>query len=111
MQLQSRWTLWTEADTEQQAAHVLERLTAAMRREAQDVRYQPDREHGGMIVRFGVTHADAAWNDLVVDVIALAQQVGQAWTLTGSVFLQAEGLTRDVHVEGVTAASWCIERT
>src|SRR3954453_5119780 len=76
MAIRSFRKMWTEAKSEEKALRVFERVRRTLGREALDRSVEPYPKITGFVVAFWIELESQAWNDSVVEVIALGQGVG-----------------------------------
>ncbi|WP_455212182.1 hypothetical protein, partial [Kaarinaea lacus] len=67
--------------------------------------------HGGagFNVRWSMHHKSTSWSDFVLEVLQLAQNVGNGWLLTGDVLCQCDAWCNRPKVAGVQIIEWSIE--
>ncbi len=51
-----------------------------------------------------------AWNDSVVEVIALGQRVSYQWSLSGDILTDTDGWSNESSVSGVRLIEWVMDR-
>jgi hypothetical protein len=81
-------------------------LLRRLGRPADQLIFAPYPKTGGWTFSFQTRLEGASWNDHVVDVIALGQDVAYAWTLLGRVEQNPEGWSTKSHISGVAAIQW-----
>jgi hypothetical protein len=102
--------MWTEAKSEEKALRVFERVRHNLGREALDRSVEPYPKIAGFVVAFWIELESQAWNDSVVEVIALGQRVGYQWTLSGDILTDTDGWSNKPSVSGVSSIQWMLDR-
>ena len=110
MAIRSFWKMWTEAKSEEKALRVFERVRGNLGREALDRGVEPYPKIMGFVVAFWIELESQAWNDSVVEVIALGQRVGYQWTLSGDILTGTDGWSNESNVSGVRSIQWMLDR-
>jgi hypothetical protein len=110
MAIRSYWKMWTEAKSEEKALRVFERVRRNLGREALDRTVEPYPKITGFVVAFWIELESQAWNDSVVEVIALGQRVGHQWTLSGDILTDMDGWSNESSVSGVRSIQWMLDR-
>ena len=110
MAIRSFWKIWTEAKSEEKALRVSERVRCNLGREVLDRSVEPYPKIRGFVVAFWIELESQAWNDSVVEVIALGQRVGYQWTLSGDILTDTSGWSNEAGVSGVRSIQWMLDR-
>jgi hypothetical protein len=103
------WSAWINAASEKAARKVFRWLQHQLGRSSSQltmVKYvQAD---GCWVVTFHTSLSSQTWNDRVVEVIALGQQVSRGWTLTGEVHSHLEGWSNEPSIPGINSLRWTL---
>ncbi len=110
MAIRSFWRMWTEAKSEEKALRGFELVRGKLGREALDQSVEPYPKITGFVVAFWIELESQAWNDSVIEVIALGQRVGYQWTLSGDILTDTEGWSNEPTVSGVRSIQWMLNR-
>ena len=108
MTMRSLWKIWVEADSEDKARRISERVRRTLGREVVDQSVQPYAKTTGFLVAFWVELGSEAWNDGVVELIELGQKVGHGWILSGDILGDPSGWSNEPRVSGVKAIEWSL---
>lgn len=108
--MRSHWRVWLNTDSETKARTVLKWFFERLGREPADTTIEPYSKTGGFVAAFVLEMEAIAWNDQVVEVIALGERVGRGWILTGDVFRAPDGWSNEASVSGVTSIGWSLAK-
>jgi len=104
--MNARWTVWVDAKTGTECTSLLDRLAVAWGRKLKAVDVRWDSNTNAHKASFTVPLEAASWNDAVVEVIALGQSVGYAWSLRGSVLDDVAGDCMKSRIAGINGLQW-----
>ncbi|MFC1833598.1 hypothetical protein ACFL2Q_02545 [Thermodesulfobacteriota bacterium] len=109
VEMKSYWKFWCNAKSEASARILLTRFIDKLHREV-SVDAIESYHKGGFVISFYLSHDLGIWNDFVVDVIELGQQVGYDWRLSGDVRSDLSGWCNGSGIAGIQSIEWTCDR-
>ena len=77
----SEWFIWCDTKTEHKARKLLDRVAACLQRTPTITGVEYDVDTPGYTVNFRIELKSDRWNDAVVELIALGQEVADTWRI------------------------------
>jgi hypothetical protein len=104
--MHSIWKLWVTTKTEAKARRVYARVIDRMDCPATLLTIEPYPKIDGFVVTYQVALTSRAWNDAVVEVIALGQRFAYGWYISGTITQDPSATADRTSVAGVTMTEW-----
>lgn len=108
--MRATFKIWTDAKSKVAAERVFERAIQQLGRVPQSHRVEPYPKTGGYVWQGELEIECTSWENCVVEIIGLGQQLCYAWTLSGDIQQEVSGWSSQARVVGVKAAEWTLQR-
>ncbi|KPJ91925.1 MAG: hypothetical protein AMJ53_10425 [Gammaproteobacteria bacterium SG8_11] len=108
--MKSEWIIYTNAKNEKNATVLFHRFAKQLGGEIEGFQCVA---HGGsgFNVNWRMLHKTTSWSELLMEVLQLAQKVGNGWLLTGDVVRQCNAWCNRPRVAGVQTIEWAIKNS
>lgn len=107
--MKSQWMMRTNAKNEKNATVLFNRFGKQLNAEIINFQCAADGSTGYR-VSWTVEHGDLDWSDLLLQVLQLAQNVGNGWLLTGDVTKACSAWCNRPKIAGVQTMEWTITK-
>ena len=101
------WKFFCDSKSEKATRNVLKRIKEKLQVEVFGEIIKPYHKKGHYIL-FKTTSQEDSWKHFVFETIEIAQRVGYAWDLSGSVLDSLDGWSHRGQVSGAYAIGWNI---
>lgn len=105
--MKSNWKFQSNAKNEKNAAVLFNRFARQLGGEVDSYEFIPGIGYG---VKWTMTHTCRSWSELLLEVLQLAQNVGNGWLLTGDVSFRCDAWCNRARVSGVVLIEWNIQK-
>lgn len=107
--MRSYWTLQCNAKNEKNAATLFNRVVKLL--QAEVIQEELLANAGaGYTIKWELSHQKKSWNDYLVEVLQLAQTIGNGWLITGDVRQECSAWCNRPRVSGVQTIEWSIRQ-
>jgi len=94
------WRIFVDAQSAKSAGVLLDRVAGALQIRPEAARIEPYHK-GGFVLEISCPLADAPWSEVVVGLLARAQQVATSWELSGSILEELNAWSIQSRIAGV----------
>lgn len=106
----SEWIIDTNAKNERNSKVLFNRFVKQLYGEVVHSQCIPN-SGVGYKVKWTMNHKVVSWSELLLDVLQMAQNVGNGWLLTGDVTCRCSAWCNRPKVAGVQTIEWTIEKS